>query len=156
MKPLLSFMSAIALALCLFTPPAHADPSGPTDFGITNSIAAATTNTSAQTIGNALPVSKFDSVGLVFNAQGSASGSSNITITFARSLDGTNYETTPQLTWTVAANGTTQVIAYTNLSNTYLGPAAYLKVVSIANANATANMTNASLTLGTKSIKPSP
>jgi hypothetical protein len=79
-----------------------------------------------------------------------------ITITFARSVDGTTWETTPRFTWATALNGTTAVVTYTNLNSSLIGAAGYLKVISIQNASATVLGTNASLTVIKKTLKPSP
>ena len=136
----------------LCTQPAQADV-GTADFGITNSIAAAGTNTTAPTIGSSINVDNVDSVGLQFTGAGSAAGTSDIVIKLARSGDNSNFETTPLITWQFAAAGATTNTYFTNLTSSVLGSAGYLKVVSIGNANASCNITNASLAAVKKKLR---
>jgi hypothetical protein len=127
---------------------------GTIDFSITNSIAA--NATTSVNLGNAVSVTGQDNAGLMLKVQGNAAGTGLITITFARSPNNTDWETSPKFTWVNSLNGTTAVVGYTNLSSTWIGAAGYLKVVSIVNADASCTGTNASLTLVKKTIKASP
>lgn len=124
---------------------------GTQSAGITNTIAAATTNTAP--VANIIKIDNQDTCGLQFRIQGDASGTGAVTLKLARSVDGTTFETAPQITLATALNGTTAVVVYTNISTTFLGAAGYLKVVYIANADATANATNVLLTVIKKNTR---
>jgi len=126
----------IAAILAASVATALAD-AGTQDFGITNQIVAAGTESS--NVGSAINVSKQvdGGLGLVARVQGSSAGTSNITVTLARSPDGTVWETTPRFTWIFPLNGTTEVVAYTNLASGLLGAAHSVKIISVANADDT-------------------
>jgi hypothetical protein len=143
----------VALVMAVAMLPAMADV-GTENVGITNSIV--NNATTSANVGRAIKIDKQDNVGLLFKFQGTAAGTDAITITFARSVDGTTWETTPRFTWATALNGTTAVVTYTNLNSSLIGAAGYLKVISIQNASATVLGTNASLTVIKKTLKPSP
>jgi len=107
------------------------------NFGATNQIVAA--GTDSTNVGEAVAVDRQGegNVALVARVQGSSAGTGNVTVTLARSPDGTVWETTPRFTWAFPLNGTTEVIAYTNLASGLLGAAHSIKIVSIANADDT-------------------
>lgn len=133
---------AILLGLALFALSAPAQVSV-INVGITNSVINnATTSTS---MGNVINVSKQDFVGMEFRGQGDRAGTGIQTLTFARSTDGTTFETTPRFTWTLSLNGNTAIVGYTNFPNAVIGGAHSIKLVSIANADASATVTNTSL-----------
>lgn len=142
-------ISLLAAIVGLATP-AFAD-FGTTDLGINSRITNNATFTS--NTGSPVKLANHDNVGFAFRFQGDQAGTGAITLTFARSVDGTNWETTPRFTWSVALNGNTAVVAYTNFPSAVIGAAGYLKVAQIANADANATATNASLTLIRKSLK---
>jgi hypothetical protein len=143
----------IAVAVLALAWPAIAEV-GTIDFSVTNKATA--NNTTTGNVGNSVAVTSQDRAGLMLKMQGDGSGTGNVTLTFARSADNSNWETTPRFTWTAALNNTTAVVACTNLDNTIVGAFGYLKVISIANADGSVNATNFSLTLTKKTIKPSP
>jgi len=143
-------MAAIALVATM----AMADV-GITDLTVTNTVTASFLTT-GNVSSNSAYLSKVERAGIELQCQGSAVGNSNITLTLQRSLDGIVWETTPMLTWATALNGTTALVAYTNLTADILGAAAYLRVYSISNGNATANATNVVVRVIRKTIKPSP
>lgn len=139
---LLEMLLVIApLVLCAL--PAFADVS--TDnVGITNTIAANTTTT--LNLGSGIPVKNDRTLGAELRLQGNASGTGAVTVVWARSLDeGTTYETTPRFSWVTALNGTTAVVARTNLPSWFLENSTHVKIISIQNADASAGGTNASL-----------
>lgn len=152
MKHLLSFLMVAALALLAFTPPAHADT------GVETVISSATfTNAATRTTGfTDVEITKQDNVGVVLSFQGAGTNDvANLTVTFARSVDGTNFETTPRFTWPVTLNATTAVVAYTNLTSSTIGAARWLRVISVQNAGDN-NATNAAIYVIKKTIKASP
>lgn len=79
-----------------------------------------------------------------FNLDGA--GTEDITFTFQRSVDGSVFETTPKVTYAPAANGTTIVTGYTDIT---LGGASHLRLLSILNASS-ANLSNISVTINLK------
>lgn len=152
MKTKFKFLTAALLSLALFTLPATADI-GTKSFGITNTIAANATHTSAANVGGVVKVDNRDNVGLEFKFAGAGAGTDNITVILKRSVDGVTFETHPRFTWIVAQTTTTPVVAYTNLSTAVIGAAGYLAIHSIQNGSATIDMTNASLKVIEKSIR---
>lgn len=100
--------------------------------------AAATTNyaTAAYTI----DTTKWDELGLTlsFKLGAATANSSNVVVTFSKSTDNVKWTTVGDFVWTVAANSTNEVVAYTNLDMETVG---YLRLDSINNQNTNA-MTN--------------
>ena len=145
----------LALTFLLVYPP---PPDAKADVGTQSIISSATfTNDTTRTTGfTDVKIDKQDNIGVLLSFQGNGSGSDEITVTFARSGDGTTFETTPRFTWAIPANGTTAVVAYTNLSSAVIGSAGYLRVISVQNASTNRNMTNSSITIIKKTVKPSP
>ena len=127
---------------------------GMINFGITNSIA--NNATTSVNLGSVVSITGQENCGMMMKFQGSEAGTGLITVTFARSPDNSNWETSPRFTWINSLNGNTAVVGYTNFTATQIGAAGYLKVVSIANADANASATNASLYLCKKTVKAAP
>lgn len=75
-------------------------------------------------------------VGLLLKFTGAGAGTSAITVKFGVSQNGSTVSTEDLATWTVAMNGTTPVIAFTNIPPSFIGNAPYIAVRSIQNANA--------------------
>lgn len=147
-------MVTVSLMLLSATP-ARAD-ADVKSFGITNSIAANSTLTTAADCGVVVKIDNQDNAWLIFRGTGSTAQSGNITFTFARSMDNVTWETSPQFTAVFALASTAETIKWSQLTSTTIGSAAYVKIVSIVNANTTANSTNSSLKLGVKNIKRAP
>ena len=148
------FKSLLVAAIAMVATVALADV-GITDLVVTNKVTASNLTT-ANVSGNSAYLSKSDRAGIELQCQGNAVGTGAITLTLQRSLDGTVWETTPTLTWATALNGTTALVAYTNLTADILGSAAYLRIYSISNGNATADATNVVVRVIRKTLKPSP
>jgi hypothetical protein len=128
---------------------------GMINFGITNAIGV--NATTSVNLGNAVKIDNQDNCGIMLKFQGNAAGTEQILVTLKRSPDNVNWETLPTITGISAVlNGTTAVVAYTNLPAAVVGAAGYLKVSSIVNASATAGATNASLYLVKKTVKAAP
>jgi len=107
--------------------------------GGTNNVAAAATNTYT------VPVMRLlqdEQIGVFVSFKMPVAGNSNCTVRFARSLNGTTWETTPSL---VVAATTTNFI--TNLT---FGATGYLRPSTVENVNAVA-LTNVTVSY---SIKP--
>jgi hypothetical protein len=125
------------------------------DFAITNVVRSNTTVT--VNLGSGLKISEQDQCGIMLMGQGDAAGSSGVlTLTFARSVDGTNWETHPKFTVLSAVNGTTAILEYTNLSSAVIGAAGWIKPVSVQSADTSANLTNVFLYLSKKNTKRAP
>lgn len=149
----LLFLAVAALALLTFTPPAVY-----ADTGVDTVISAGTiTNGTTRTTGfTDISVPKANALGVVCRFTGSGTNAvDNIVVTFARSADGVNFETTPRWTWTIPLNATTAVVGYTNLTDTSFGSAAYLRVVSVQNTGNN-SVTNFYIETVKKTIKASP
>ena len=127
---------------------------GYTSFGCTNTVRSNMTVT--VNLGNGLKIDNQDNAGIMVRAQGDAAGTGTITVTWARSHDNSNFETTPRFTTLLALNGNTAVLFYTNWSTAVVGAAGYIKPVSIANADTGANATNFTIWLVKKTVKPAP
>ncbi len=111
--------------------------------GGTNNVAAFSTNTwtTQHVLGGELR--NYSEIGLLVSYKQASATSSNITVRFAKSLDGTTYETVPSLV--VFVNATNYI---TNLT---IGSAGFLRLSSIENTNAALALTNVTVTY---SIKP--
>ena len=144
-----SILSAVA-ALAI---PAMADV-GTIDFGITNKVINNATTT--VNLGSGVLIDKQDQCSFEFRYQGDQAGTGGLTITFARSSDNVNFETTPRFTWAPVLNGNTAVVAWTNFPSAMIGASGYIKVISIANADVNASATNCVLRLVKKTIKFAP
>ena len=144
-KSLLACVAMLALAI-----PAQAAVSV-VDVGMTNTIVANATTT--DNLGNAVLVDNHDRAAFVFKFQGAATNQTgNLTVKISRSSDGTTYETIG-FSSTVAANGTNAVVGFVDIPTTSMSSAKYLKVLSIANANADLTVTNCSLQVILKKVK---
>lgn len=102
----------------------------------TNAISANSTNAISQ----AIPVTKNRNIGVQLTFTAATGNTGNVGCTFATSLDGVNYQSTPGTTLTVAANGTNAVTGVTNIDT---GGAGFLKAVNLTNAANT--LTNVSV-----------
>ncbi len=71
-------------------------------------------------------------VGVFVRMFADAATVSNATLTFSVSADGTNWSTTHEPTVVLPLNGTTEVVARTNLPAAYLDNARYIRVKSLA------------------------
>lgn len=140
-----SFLLLAPCSLLLLCPTAAAQLLGEfstmhrTNFFIAPTITGSAAATYSGT--NIINVERYANVGWEFTFAGSAANTNTITITFIRTADGTNYETSPLYTWTVTAQGTNIVRALTNLP---AAPALYWKPYQITNSMAT-DVTNATL-----------
>jgi len=148
--------SALALLAASLAIPVKADIGSPTSFGCTNAVSSNATFTSAVNVGTSIKIAQQDNVAVCVAFQGTGSDTSDITYTFARSVDDSNWETVPKFTWIVPLNNTTAVVAITNLGTATIGAAGYLKVLSIQNAATGVSATNHSVKILKKTIKASP
>lgn len=142
---------AAGMAVAIFLACAAWADVGSENLGTTNRIINNATTTAS--LGRVVKVDNHNEVGVMVKFEGTQAGTGAITLTFARSPDNTNWETTPRFTWATALNGTTPVVAYTNLT-ALVGAAGYLKIVSVQNADASASATNFSVTVVKKRLRP--
>lgn len=96
--------------------------------GLGGFVTNTTTTFSTNTVQPIMNVAFQAKAGLQFSFYASGASTSNAVLVLAQSVDGTNFSTTGNINWTNAANGTTPVVAVTNLSNLGVG---YLKPVSV-------------------------
>lgn len=113
--------------------------------GTSNALANATT-----TVGAVISCQKQSKVGVSITSALDAASTGVLTYNYAHSVDGVKYETT-NATIVIASNGTNVITVQTNLDTLGGG---YIKLVSIANTNATANATNFNITYGVKISAP--
>ena len=83
--------------------------------------------------------------------QGTTTSTGAVKVVIARSMDGTNFETTPRQTIGFALNSTTAVIGFTNL--TQLGAAHTLRLISAQNDDSAASATNCTISVVKKTVK---
>jgi hypothetical protein len=130
------------------------------DFGCTNTVRSNTTVSvvaALNTSTNGIAVTEQDQVAVQLMGTGDAAGSSGtITLTFQRSVDGTNWETHPKFTFLATMTGTTQLIEYTNFPSTIIGPCKALRISSVQSGDTSANLTNFFVLLGKKNLKRAP
>lgn len=146
------FSATLAAAALFLAANALADV-GVVNVGATNKIGLSAT-TSAN-LGGAVNVGKSSSVGVYMAFAGSDAGTGQVLYTWVRSYDGVTYETSPGFKTSAAFNGLTPVVVYTNIASSSLEGVKFIKLSSIANADAI-NGTNASVKVAIKTIKPSP
>ena len=101
----------------------------------TNSIATNGTVTNNVTF----TATKVTDVGLAVTARGASGATGNVTATFARSLDGSNWVSSPTITVAVPLSGTNLVTAVTNIT---LGSVGYLRLTTVANGDPASVATN--------------
>jgi len=142
---IIALVAAIAL-------PARAE-TGLVSFGLTNSIAAAATNTAAPAIGNAVKIDNQEQVGLYFSGRLTGAATSALTFIVARSYDGVIPESAPFWTNSVTMNGTNLITKFWQVPGSDVGSAPYLMVTSVGNANATIG-TNHAFGVIKKNITP--
>jgi hypothetical protein len=140
MKKILTSLAAVAILATV----AQAQQYTAASLTVTSNIAAASTNSPASAV-RAVTRNRHAAIATSFAMTGA--GTPNVVFSFSRSADGTNYETTPSLVITNAANGTNTVTSITNLD---LGAAGWLKLVSVANTNASTAITNLAVKVSTK------
>ena len=109
---------------------------------LTNTITAAAAETTL--IGTTNTATRNESVGLQCSFTATAASTAAITIQIQPSADGIKFNTADAgaFSWTIPANGTTEVVACTNLSEAHLGNLGYWKIAYITNAHASVNVTN--------------
>lgn len=136
------------------------------DFGLANNIRASSTVTTAYMVTNTVGTNVTYGVGvtnavadislwqnwsgmLAFTPLASNAGTETLTVNLARSMDNVTWETTPGIAFLTTTPASTAAVAlYTNLA-TFIGPAPYVKLVSVVNA-ATNALTNVSFKISAK------
>jgi hypothetical protein len=96
----------------------------------TTVVAASTT--SNYTSSAVFTCTKYEDVSIWVQSKIADAGTDNTTVSFAKSVDGTTYETTPSVVVTIANTGTTTVNTITNIN---VGAAGYLRLSSIVNGD---------------------
>lgn len=108
-------------------------------YGATTILSGKTIAASATTNCTTLTLTKAPDVALEVAIQSADNGStSNATISVYKSLDGTTFETTAGISWTMALTGNTVKRYITNFT---VGPIGYLRV-TVANGDSGQSMTN--------------
>jgi len=105
--------------------------------GCTNNVPNNSTTT--ENLGSVINCTRYGEVALDIEFKLTGAGTTACTFKFARSVDGTNYNSVAPIEVAMAPSGTTAV--RTNLSVT-MGPIGYLKLSSITAANNSQAMTN--------------
>jgi len=146
-KYLIGLVAAAVVALSV---PAWAEV-GTQTLNVTNTITKNATE--LLDLGGTNSVPNQDNIGIQLSFIGDQAGTGALTFKFARSLDGTTWETTPSFALVTALNGRTAVAYTTNWS---IGAFGYYKLQSVVNADANAAATNVVIKIGKKTIRPSP
>ena len=123
---------------------------------LTNVIPASTT-TSTQ-IGNGANLSQWKTVALQASFASTATNAGNLVLTFARSGSQLGSETSPTQatyetttwTWTLANNGTNNVVGLTNLPATFIDGVSAIKLISAQNTASAGAVSNLSLLITRK------
>lgn len=130
-------LSALALiGLFALSASAQSFRAGQVPLGFTNVVASTASNSTA-----VIHCERAQNVAVSVSFAMTAADTSNQTFVFARSYDGITADTpaTSIFSWAVAANGTTKVVASTNLPAYGLGG---FRLLYVTNAAASAGMTN--------------
>ena len=143
MKKILTMLALAVAALA----PAHAQQYAVSTAysSSTNSIGTNATVTNNVTIS----ATKVADIGLGVTARGASGATGNITATFARSLDGTNWVSSPTITVAVPLSGTNVVTAVTNIT---LGAVGYLRLNTVANGDPASVATNVAVKVAKKPL----
>jgi len=123
---------------------------------LTNVIPASTT-TSTQ-MGNGANLSQWKTVALQASFASTATNAGNLVLTFARSGSQLGSETSPTQatyetttwTWTLANNGTNNVVGLTNLPATFIDGVSAIKLISAQNTASAGAVSNLSLLITRK------
>ncbi len=124
-KILMGLALVVAAAL-VFAPAARAQAYSTT--ATTHSIAASTT--SNLTTQSQITLTKYEDVAIYVYTKLAGSGTDATVLSYSKSVDGTNWETTPSIVITNTNTGTTPVRTVTNIN---MGAAGYLRLSSIIN-----------------------
>jgi hypothetical protein len=130
-------LALFAVALFAMTFQSQAQYAAQTLSGFPATLAAASSTNLATSI--VMDCRKQDKVAVQVKFTLSNTATTNTIYTFARSLDGSNYDTANTFVWAVPQNGTTTVIASTNIDMAGYG---YLKLVTIDNRDDNGVLTN--------------
>lgn len=104
-------------------------------------------NTAESTlVGSPVDVKNWNHVALQVSFKSATAGTTNVAFVFVRSGSRDKstavYETTPTLTWNIAANGTNTVVAHTNLPLDTIAGTSFIKLKSVTAAgNSVAGLT---------------
>jgi len=144
MKKLLLAL-AFAAALPAFAETSPINLSLSANGSLTNVIPANSTTTTQ--LGYGADLREWKDVGLQVSFKLTTTNVGNLVLSFVRSGSNANpqqstYESSASLAWTIANNGTTNVVAFMNLTNTYYSSANALKLLSVNNSAAAGVITN--------------
>lgn len=103
--------------------------------GDTNGVAAAST----RTLNTVIDVRKQRTFALLTSFACGGTNAQPTVLTIHRSIDGSNWDTTSVITWSVTSNGTNTVVCGTNFTCNGYG---FFRLTSIATTNATIGLTN--------------
>jgi len=141
MKNIIAIIAAVAITASVIAQTAQYTTQVNT---VTNLIAAVSTNT---VNAYAVAVTKNENVGIQVKTQLTAAGTTGAQFKFAKSTDGTTYETTPSIVLTVANAGTTSVSAVTNVTMDGVG---WIRLASMGNGDDDGVLTNTTVIYSTK------
>lgn len=148
-KSLFGLVAVVAVAVLAVPVSVQAD-AGAIPLSLTNSLSPQ--SAPAANLGSAAKVDDNELVDFVLTFQGDRAATDNITVTLARSHDGTLWDTRHRLSIAVPLNGNTAVTLYTNLAS-WVGAASYVKITTISNAAASCTATNVSAYIQKKRVK---
>lgn len=138
MKNLIQFV--LGMALLAFVLPVHAQfKETITATRAPAKLVALTTNTAAADVGSPVYMAYAENVLLstsFYETNNAAATGGNLTFTFARSVDGANWETNPRFTWVLKSNGTNSIEGsrLRAVTNWNCGATRWIKIVSIVSA----------------------
>lgn len=128
------FVALLAFTLAALPATAQVTPRNITTLDL--STPTATKNTTTTITSDAFTIKQDTGFGVVVSFKLAGSGTENITFNFAVSLDGTTWTTVKPFTFQVAANGTTDVIAFKNFGPTDgANNIRYVRLASVTNGS---------------------
>jgi hypothetical protein len=143
MKRVLSI--CLSVLLVAFSPEANAQVVPQRVTPLTLSASTVATGTTSAITSQAFTINPRSGFAVVPTFVLGGAGTSNITFSFQVSVDGVNWTTTTPFTFSVAANGTTPVIAFYNFPPHIAGSGAdnvaWVRLASVQNANGTTGST---------------
>jgi len=158
MKRIISLVAALALSAPSVVAEVSAiNLSTSANGSLTNVIPAASTTTTQ--LGNGANLSQFKTVALQASFVLTTTNVGNLVLTFARSgtqlgsdtspLNAT-YENATTFTWTLANNGTTNVVGLTNLPATFIDGVSAIKLISAQNSASAGAVSNLNVLISRK------
>jgi len=152
-----TILAILALTALVFAQTSFAAGLGPRY--ITEDMTLGSNNVAASgtlTINQAVDLRKVSDVAVQVYLKQTGSGTDNHTLTVEKSLDGSNWGTIAGGKWSIVVpgNGTTAVVAVTNLTETAARPLGWIRLATLVNGDSGDDLTNVAIKVSYKMDTP--